>query len=115
MYSTVEPRGALVGIIITARSSVGASSWDILRQFLLEAVVLSFIGGIVGFSLGFGASIGVSTLLNQLNPDMNLPIVVSIPAAIAAIFFSAAVGMFFGFFPAFRASQLDPIDALRYE
>ena len=111
MLVSVTERTREIGI----RMAVGASSWDILRQFLLEAVVLSFIGGIVGFSLGFGASIGVSTLLNQLNPDMNLPIVVSIPAAIAAIFFSAAVGMFFGFFPAFRASQLDPIDALRYE
>ena len=111
MLVSVTERTREIGI----RMAVGATSWDILRQFLLEAIVLSCIGGVVGFSLGFGASTGVTTLINELNPDMNLPIVVSIPAAVAAIFFSAAVGVFFGFFPAFRASKLDPIDALRYE
>ena len=77
--------------------------------------MLSSIGGIVGFSLGFSASTGVTALINEWQPDMKLPVVVSIPAAVMAIVFSAAVGVFFGFFPAFRASQLDPIDALRYE
>ena len=111
MLVSVTERTREIGI----RMAVGATSWDILRQFLLEAVVLSSIGGIVGFSLGFSASTGVTALINEWQPDMKLPVVVSIPAAVMAIVFSAAVGVFFGFFPAFRASQLDPIDALRYE
>ena len=111
MLVSVTARTREIGI----RMAVGATSWDILRQFLLEAVVLSSIGGIIGFSLGFSASTGVTALINEWQPDMKLPVVVSIPAAVLAIVFSAGVGVFFGFFPAFRASQLAPIDALRYE
>jgi len=111
MLVSVTERTREIGI----RMAVGARSWDILRQFLVEAVLLSCIGGTIGFVLGVGASTGVTTLINALTTGTKWPIIVSIPAAVAAIAFSAVVGMAFGFYPAWRASRLDPIDALRYE
>jgi putative ABC transport system permease protein len=100
---------------IGIRMAVGARGRDILRQFLVEAVLLSTLGGIVGIVLGIGASIGVTKIINSLTSGTPWPVVVSLQAAVIAILFSAAVGIFFGYYPARRASKLDPIDALRYE
>ena len=100
---------------IGTRMAVGARGGDILRQFLVEAIVLSIIGGLIGFSFGVGASVGGITLLNEFTNGPDWPVVVSVPAGILAVIVSAIVGMVFGFFPAWRASKLDPIDALRYE
>jgi putative ABC transport system permease protein len=111
MLVSVTERTREIGV----RMAVGARGGDILRQFLIEAVVLSMLGGTIGFLLGIGGSIGVIKLINAWSPGSNWPVVVSIPAAIAAIVFSGAVGIFFGFYPARKASRLDPIDALRYE
>ena len=111
MLVSVTERTREIGI----RMAVGARGRDILRQFLIEAVLLSSIGGIVGFGLGAGASAGVTRIINSLISGPPWPVVVSFKAAVVAVLFSAAVGVFFGYYPARRASRLDPIDALRYE
>ncbi len=111
MLVSVTERTREIGI----RMAVGARSRDILLQFLVESVLLSCIGGMIGFGLGIGASIGITTLINSFSTGTDWPIIVSIPAGIVAFLFAAAVGVFFGFYPARRASLLDPIDALRYE
>ena len=111
MLVSVTERTREIGI----RMAVGARSRDILMQFLVESVLLSCIGGLLGFGLGIGASVGITTLINSFSTGTEWPVIVSIPAAIVAFLFAAAVGVFFGFYPARRASKLDPIDALRYE
>lgn len=111
MLVSVTERTREIGI----RMAVGARSGDILRQFLLEAVLLSGVGGIVGFALGVAASTGLTLLINSVTSGTKWPVVISIPAGVIACLFAAAVGVFFGFYPARRASLLDPIDALRYE
>ena len=111
MLVSVTERTREIGI----RMAVGATSWDILRQFLVEAILLSFIGGAIGFGLGVAASVAATLIINSLSSGTDWPIVISLPAAALAIVFAAAVGVFFGFYPARRASQLDPIEALRYE
>jgi len=111
MLVSVSERTREIGI----RMAVGARPGDILRQFLVEAVMLSCVGGIVGFLLGVGASIGLTAMINSFTVGKEWPTVVSFEAAIVAILFAAAVGIFFGFYPARQASKLDPIDALRYE
>jgi putative ABC transport system permease protein len=77
-------------------------------QFLIEATILSSLGGVIGILLGIGSS----QLVSHLN---GWPVLVSTASVVIAFVFSAAVGMFFGFYPARKAAQLDPIDALRYE
>ena len=81
---------------------------DRLAQFLIEAVVLSVIGGLVGILLGAGIARAVNTL------DV-ITTVISPQAVALAVSFSVAVGLFFGIYPAWRAAQLNPIEALRYE
>jgi putative ABC transport system permease protein len=88
--------------------AVGAKTWDIRLQFLMEAVTLSLIGGITGIIIGISGS-KVLTLLAEW------PTVVSPSSLVLAFSFSGLVGIFFGFYPAFKASLLSPIDALRYE
>ena len=111
MLVSVTERTREIGI----RMAIGARGRDILRQFLFEAVLLSCAGGLVGLALGITASLGITAAINQISTGSEWPVVISIPAAMTAILFSAAVGVGFGFFPALRASRMDPIVALRYE
>jgi len=104
MLVSVTERTREIGI----RMAIGAHGRDILLQFLIEAVTLSIIGGVVGILLGVGAS-------KLLAAWKGWPTLISTSSIVAAFAFSAAVGIFFGFYPARKASQLDPIDALRYE
>ncbi|MFN7309665.1 MAG: ABC transporter permease, partial [bacterium] len=93
---------------IGLRMAVGARARDILRQFLVEAITLSMLGGLVGIALGVATSFAVGEFANW-RTDIT-------PQAVAlAVGFSAAVGVFFGFYPARKASRLLPIEALRYE
>jgi putative ABC transport system permease protein len=111
MLVSVTERTREIGI----RMAVGARSRDILRQFLVEAVLLSCIGGVIGLVLGIAASTGATVLINSFTSGTKWPIVISLPAAGGAIVFASLVGVFFGYYPALRASRLDPIEALRYE
>lgn len=104
MLVSVTERTREIGL----RLAVGARKRDILIQFLVEAVLLCMIGGMIGLGIGLGASSLVATLADwDVLINANL-----VGIAIAA---SAGVGVFFGFFPARRAAQLSPIEALRYE
>jgi putative ABC transport system permease protein len=104
MLVSVTERTREIGL----RMAVGARARDILQQFLVEAIVLSLIGGLAGIALGVGASLAIAQFANW-NTDIT-------PQAIAlAVGFAAAVGVFFGFYPARKASRLLPIEALRYE
>ncbi len=93
---------------IGLRMAIGATPGDILIQFLLESIVLSTVGGAVGVALG----IGFAHTIGAVN---HWPILIQVPSTVLAFLFSAVVGMFFGFYPAWRASRLNPIDCLRYE
>ncbi len=104
MLVSVTERTREIGI----RKAIGAKDRDILRQFLIEAVLLSGLGGSLGLALGFGVAEIISRTTMLLA-------VVEAPSAILAISFSAAVGIFFGYYPARRAAMLDPIESLRYE
>ena len=111
MLVSVTERTREIGI----RMALGARPRDILRQFLVEAVVLSSLGGAIGIACGVAGSAGIIALINALLPHMKWSFQVSIPAAVIALLFAAAVGIFFGYYPARRASRLDPIEALRYD
>jgi putative ABC transport system permease protein len=104
MLVSVTERTREIGV----RMAVGARGRDILMQFLTEAITLSFIGGLLGIALG----IGISKLVSYKAGWVTLVSTESIMLAFAA---SAIIGIFFGFYPARKAAQLDPIDALRYE
>ncbi|NDY91672.1 ABC transporter permease [Ideonella livida] len=104
MLVSVTERTREIGI----RLAIGALERDVLLQFLIEAVVLSSLGGLVGIVLALGATVGLAGLMGLpflFNPGINL----------LAFGFSAAIGVVFGYFPARRAARLDPIDALRHE
>lgn len=111
MLVSVTERTREIGI----RMAVGAKSRDILLQFLVESVMLSCVGGLIGFLLGVAGATGITMAINSFSSGVDWPVVVSLPAAAVAILFAAAVGIFFGFYPARQASRLDPIEALRYE
>jgi ABC-type antimicrobial peptide transport system permease subunit len=102
MLVSVTERTREIGL----RMSVGARARDILRQFLVEAIVLCLVGGAVGILLGHGGSLLVRMLLRW-------PVETSPTAIAAAVIVSAAVGILFGYYPAWKASRLDPIEALR--
>ena len=104
MLVSVTERTREIGI----RMAVGAHGRDILLQFLIEAVTLSSLGGVIGILLGLGSSRLISAIAEW-------PTSTSTSSIAIAFLFSAAVGIFFGFYPARKASQLDPIEALRYE
>jgi putative ABC transport system permease protein len=111
MLVSVTERTREIGI----RMALGARPRDILRQFLVESAVLSSIGGAIGIAMGVGASAGIIALLNVLLPSAKWSFQISFPAAMIALIFAASVGIFFGYYPARRASRLDPIEALRYD
>jgi putative ABC transport system permease protein len=107
MLVSVTERTREIGI----RKAVGAKRADILTQFLMEAVAVSLVGGILGMGVGLGASWVISgRLLNQ-----PLSAVSAVPVVVLAFSFSVLVGVVFGVYPAWRAARLDPIQALRYE
>jgi putative ABC transport system permease protein len=105
MLVSVTERTREIGI----RKAVGARRRDILMQFLIEAMVLSLIGGFIGIALGWSGALAISRLQDSLTA------VVTVQSILLATGFSAAVGLFFGIYPATRAAGLNPIDALRYE
>jgi putative ABC transport system permease protein len=104
MLVSVTERTREIGV----RMAVGAHGTDILTQFLIEAVTLSSVGGLIGIICGIGAS-------SLLSIYAHWPTLISISSIAIAFLFSAAVGVFFGFYPARKAAALDPIEALRYE
>jgi putative ABC transport system permease protein len=104
MLVSVTERTREIGL----RMAVGARTRDILSQFLTEAVSLSVLGGLAGIALGVGVSATLSGVLGW-------PTLITPGAILAAFVFAAAVGIFFGYYPARKAANLDPIDALRYE
>ena len=104
MLVSVTERTREIGL----RMAVGARSYHILRQFLVEAVLLCLLGGAIGILLGRGASLVVRSVVHW-------PTAASIPVIAVAVLVSAGVGVIFGFYPAWKASRLDPIEALRYE
>ncbi len=104
MLVSVTERTREIGV----RMAVGATEDDVRRQFLVEAVTLSMMGGFIGIIFGLAGSALISNLLSW-------PTLISGKAIVAAVIFSAAVGIFFGYYPAHKAAQLDPIEALRYE
>jgi putative ABC transport system permease protein len=104
MLVSVTERTREIGI----RMAIGARKSDILLQFMTEAVLLTMLGGIIGILLGAGGAAIVSRLLSW-------PTLISTKSITVAFFFSAAVGIFFGFYPARKAAGLNPIEALRYE
>jgi ABC-type antimicrobial peptide transport system permease subunit len=93
---------------IGLRMAVGARRRHILLQFLVESVAISLVGGLAGAALGIGVSIAISSLAGW-------PTLIAPEAVLGALLFAAAVGIFFGFYPARRAAGLDPIAALRFE
>jgi putative ABC transport system permease protein len=104
MLVSVTERTREIGI----RMAIGARSSAVRTQFLIESIVLSLTGGTVGIILGVGLSLAIPAMLGW-------PTLVSMMAIVGSVIFSAAVGIFFGYYPARKAAALDPIDALRYE
>lgn len=111
MLVSVTERTREIGI----RMAVGARAGDILKQFLIEAVLLSCAGGVIGFLLGIAASYGLVEAINSYTSGTKWTHEISFVAGVVAFIFAAIVGVFFGYYPARQASKLDPIDALRYE
>lgn len=104
MLVSVTERTREIGI----RKAIGAKRVNILSQFLIEAMVLSGFGGLIGMALGAGATIIISRFI-QITPFLSLSVM------LLSLFFSLAVGIIFGMYPAYRASYLNPIEALRFE
>jgi putative ABC transport system permease protein len=104
MLVSVTERTREIGI----RVAIGARQRDILTQFLLEAIIISLIGCVVGVILGVGAAVAANLLAR-------VAVVMTGGAILLAFFVAAAVGVFFGFYPANKAARLRPIDALRYQ
>jgi putative ABC transport system permease protein len=104
MYVTVTERTREIGL----RMAVGAKNRNILMQFLTESTILSLIGGIIGLLLGLVLSFVAASVLSW-------PFIFSTTAAVVSFIVCAAIGIFFGWYPARKASNLDPINALRYE
>jgi putative ABC transport system permease protein len=104
MLVSVTERTREIGV----RMAVGAKAGDVMRQFLAEAIALSLVGGMIGILLGVGVSQGITRSLGW-------PVAITLASILIAFAFSAAVGIFFGWYPASKAANLDPIEALRYE
>jgi putative ABC transport system permease protein len=104
MLVSVTERTREIGL----RLAIGATGADVLMQFLVEAVVISLVGGFLGIALGYGVAEFVK-VYNQW------PTLVPTESVFTSVAFSAGVGIFFGFYPARKAAALDPIEALRFE
>jgi putative ABC transport system permease protein len=104
MLVSVTERTREIGI----RMAIGARSGVIRRQFLIESMTLSLVGGMLGVGLGIGASVLISNTLQW-------PTLISPLSIIGSVIFSVVVGVVFGYYPARKAAALDPIEALRYE
>jgi putative ABC transport system permease protein len=104
MLVSITERTREIGL----RMAIGARRSDILGQFLVEAIILSLLGGSIGLVLGVGGALAVERYAN-------LGVVLSGELSLIAVAFSAAVGIVFGFYPARKASRLQPVEALRYE
>ena len=104
MLVSVTERTREIGI----RMAIGARENDILLQFLLEAIIISVIGCFIGLLLGIGGALLVDTLTGTM-------VIISVSSVVVAFSVAAIVGIFFGFYPAHKAAQLDPIEALRYQ
>jgi putative ABC transport system permease protein len=104
MLVTVTERTREIGL----RKALGAKGKAITTQFLIEAVMITFIGGLIGTILGIGVSLGLTGM-------MNLPFVLSISSIALAFLVSVGIGILFGWYPAQKAAKLQPIEALRYE
>ncbi|MDR1531969.1 MAG: ABC transporter permease [Clostridiales bacterium] len=104
MLVTVTERTREIGI----RKSLGATNTNIMAQFLIEAVILTFIGGVIGVLLGYAGGFALGGVIDT-TPQFSMPVV------LLAVFASSLFGIIFGVFPAYKAARLDPIEALRYE
>jgi putative ABC transport system permease protein len=104
MLASIYERTHEIGV----RRAVGARKRDIIRQFLIEAVLISFVGGIIGIGSGFGMSRGIAWLAGWST-------IVTADSILLAFIVSVAVGLVFGTYPALKAARLDPVEALRYE
>ena len=104
MYVSVTERTREIGL----RLSVGGRGNDILMQFLIESILLSVFGGVIGITLGIGATQILASI-------MNWPVVITTLSVVMAFVVCSAIGIFFGWYPAKKAAGLNPIDALRYE
>ena len=104
MYVSVTERTREIGL----RMSVGARGIDILSQFLIEAILISVTGGILGVVVGIGASYFVNLVLKW-------PIYIQVYSVVLSFLVCTLTGIFFGWYPAKKASELDPIEAIRYE
>jgi len=109
MLVTVTERTREIGL----RKALGARKSDILLQFLTESAMLSLIGGVIGIAFGWG----LSSLVGLIAANSGAPLapVIGVSSILLATLFSAAVGVFFGWYPARRAANLQPVEALRYE
>ena len=104
MLVSVTERTREIGL----RLAIGARGFDVLLQFLIEAIVISIVGGAIGIAVGYG-------IAEFLRNYQQMAAIVPFNAVVIAVAFSAAVGIFFGFYPARKAAGLDPIEALRFE
>ena len=104
MYVSVTERTREIGL----RMAIGAKGKDILSQFMIEAILISFTGGIIGMLIGIGVSFLVKLVISW-------PISIEPYSVIISFVVCTMIGVFFGWYPAKKASQMDPIEALRYE
>ena len=110
MLVSVTERTREIGI----RKAIGASTTDIMLQFMTESVIMTMFGGILGILAGLGLASGIAWFVARLGVG-NITPILSLESIIIAVLFSSSVGLFFGIYPARKAASMDPIDALRYE